>query len=89
MIGLYRIRRPEAQMLSYIGQGKIHARIKAHSSKYGIDGHAQSHEFAPGFLTSWVSVQVTHSRQLLEMEADLIASHYLAFNTCPTAQFIG
>jgi hypothetical protein len=87
--GLYRIRRPEAQMLSYIGQGKILARLKAHSSKYGIEGHAQSHEFAPGFLASWVSVQVTHRRQLLEMEADLIASHYLAFNTCPTAQFIG
>jgi hypothetical protein len=89
VIGLYRIRRPEAQMLSYVGQGKINARLKAHSSKSGINGHAQSHEFAPGFLTSWVSVQVTHSRQLLELEADLIASHYLAFNWYPTVQFIG
>jgi hypothetical protein len=89
VIGLYRIRRPEAQMLSYVGQGKIHARLKAHSSKYGIEGHAQSREFAPGFLTSWVSVQVTHSRQLLELEADLIASHYIAFNVSPKAQFIG
>jgi hypothetical protein len=76
-------------MLSYVGQGKIHARLKAHSSKYGIEGHAQSREFAPGFLTSWVSVQVTHSRQLLELEADLIASHYIAFNVSPKAQFIG
>jgi hypothetical protein len=87
--GLYRISRPDAEVLSYIGQGKIRARIKAHSSKYGIDGHAQSHEFAPGFLTSWVSVQVTHPRQLLEMETDLIASHYISFNAGPTAQFIG
>ncbi|CAB4665849.1 unannotated protein [freshwater metagenome] len=89
VIGLYRIRRPEAQMLSYIGQGKILARLKAHSLKYGDDGHAQSHDFSPGFLTSWTSVQIIHSRQLLEMEADLIASHYITLNACPTAQFIG
>jgi len=87
--GLYRVRRPDAEMLSYIGQGKILARIKAHSSKHEKDGHAQSQEFAPGFLTSWVSVQVIHKRQLLEMETDLIASHYIALDACPRAQFIG
>jgi hypothetical protein len=89
VVGIYRIRRPEAKMLSYIGQGRILARLKAHSLKHEINDHAQSQEFAPGFLTSWVSLEVIHARQLLELEDDLIASHYLAFNTCPTAQFIG
>lgn len=89
VIGLYRIRRPEARILSYIGQGRIIERLKAHSSKFEIDCHAQSHEFAPGFLTSWVSIQNTHRRQLLEMEVDLVASHYIAFDTCPSAQFMG
>lgn len=88
-IGLYRIRRSDSKLLSYIGQGKILARLNAHSMKHGIDGHAQGSEFAPGFLTSWVSVEVTHARQLLELEDDLIASHFIAFGTCPTAQFIG
>ena len=87
--GLYRITRPEIPSLSYIGQGKISDRLRAHGMKHTFAGHAQANDFAPGFQISWVRAEVSHPRQLLELEDDLIASHVISFGHCPSAQFIG
>jgi len=89
--GLYRIRRPGAARLSYIGQGRVGSRVLAHAAKGADPTHRQSAAFVdPSRLElSFVLGVLWSPRHLLELENDLIAAHVLILGAVPEAQFLG
>ena len=90
-IGLYRIRSSDASILSYVGEGRIRDRIKAHLRKGADPEHPQYHFFgAVGPLEFSYFVRPDLLRhQRLEVETDLIGSHVLGHGAVPLAQFLG
>lgn len=87
--GVYRIRRPNADHLLYIGQGLVAARLAAHAAKSRRDGHRQQAAFTGVLEYSWSELPDCSSTQLQEVECDLIASHVLVTGMPPSAQFLG
>ena len=87
--GLYRLRRPAADSLTYIGQGQVGGRVRAHLSKAQQPGHAQQAAFTGSLELSWVDLPDLPRRTLLEYENDLIAGHVLTHGRQPVAQFLG
>ena len=86
--GLYRLRRPGASELLYVGQGEIKPRVSAHLAKAAGDGRQAQH-FAGETQVSWVSLPGLATTNLLEHENDLIAAHVLTCGRPPSAQFLG
>lgn len=87
--GVYRIRRPGGVDLLYVGQGQIGSRVRAHIAKGQRGEHRQAQHFTGQTEVSWVGLEAMSTRQLLEIENDLIASHVLVRGGPPTAQFLG
>jgi hypothetical protein len=87
--GVYRIRRPGSVDLLYVGQGQIGSRVRAHIAKGRRGTHRQAQHFADPTEVSWVDLEAMPTRQLLEVENDLIASHVLVRGVPPLAQFLG
>jgi hypothetical protein len=87
--GLYRLRRPAADSLTYIGQGQVGGRVRAHLAKAQQPGHAQQSAFTGSLELSWVDLPDLPRRTLLEYENDLIAGHVLTQGRQPVAQFLG
>lgn len=87
-VGIYRIRRHQSRELSYVGQGRIRERIRSHLAKAAIADHRQALHFSRPLDLSWVELKFS-KRQLLEVENDAIASHRLAAEVAPHAQFLG
>lgn len=89
--GLYRIRTAGADVLLYIGEGKIRDRLQAHFKKMDKDDHAQGQIFreAGELEFSWVAGEDWLKHHLLELENDLIAAHLLGAGQIPAAQFLG
>lgn len=83
--GLYRLRRRGSSDLLYIGQGVIARRVLSHCGK------ADFRVVAPGrtLEVSWVATPKLVTRQRLEWENDLIASHVLSRGATPRLQFGG
>lgn len=90
-IGLYRIRATGADVLLYIGEGKIWDRLQAHFKKTDKDGHAQGQLFSDAgeLELSWVQGRGWPKHHRLELENDLIAAHLLKTGQIPAAQFLG
>ncbi|MFM7252953.1 MAG: hypothetical protein ACKO27_07790 [Ilumatobacteraceae bacterium] len=86
--GMYRLRRPGADHLLYVGQGRVSDRIRAHRAKRHIEGHRQAAHFGGDVEASWAALNVC-ARALLEIENDTIASHRLTCGSAPIAQFLG
>jgi hypothetical protein len=87
--GLYRVRRPAADSLTYIGQGQVGGRVRSHLAKAQQAGHAQQTAFTGPLELSWVDLADLPRRTLLEYENDLIAGHVLTHGRQPVAQFLG
>ena len=87
--GVYRVKLPGADDLTYIGQGHIRDRLLAHHVKGGDPLHRQRSGFPAGMLASWSILDGTEPQQLLELECDLIASHVLWHDRAPAVQFQG
>ena len=90
-IGLYRMRRNGASTLSYVGEGKIRDRVKAHMGKGGDLKHPQYHSFrdAGSLEFAYVVCPDLLRHQRLEVETDLIGAHVLEHGAVPLAQFLG
>lgn len=87
--GLYRIRRPAAPELLYIGESaRIGTRLPAHRAKARDSKHRQAILFGGDVECSWAEGP-TRPHQREELEADLIGSHLLVVGTVPSAQFLG
>lgn len=86
--GVYRIRHVEADCLTYVGQGQVASRLRAHLAKSRAHGHRQRYFFTDA-VASWVEIKDAAPEQLLEIECDLIASHVLYRGQAPDAQFLG
>ena len=89
LTGVYRIRQHAQDRLVYIGQGRILARLRSHQAKALVDGHRQSAGFAGHVEASWVGLDSVAGPQLLEVECDLIASHFIREGAAPSVQFLG
>jgi hypothetical protein len=87
-VGLYRIKRSGVAGLSYVGQGRIASRFRAHQAKKSVAGHRQAGLLADDLEVSWVPLGADR-RVLLELENDAIASHWLNLGAPPEAQFLG
>jgi hypothetical protein len=90
-IGLYRIRTNDASTLSYVGEGRIRDRIKAHLRKGADPEHPQCCFFRDvGSLEySFIARPDLLRHQRLEVETDLIGAHVLEHQAVPLAQFLG
>jgi hypothetical protein len=88
-LGLYRLARPYAGTLVYVGEGAISARVAAHLAKSRIAGHRQAPMFAGPLICSFVANPTWLDHQRLELENDLIAAHVLTTGRVPSAQFLG
>ena len=90
-VGLYLLRRRGADKLLYVGEGKIRDRVSAHMKKGGKPDHPQSFAFAkPSDLElSFTRRDDLEKHQLLEVENDLIAAHFIQTGEVPAAQFFG
>jgi hypothetical protein len=86
--GLYRLRRPGADELLYVGQGQIRPRVRGHLAKAAGDSRQAQH-FEGEVEVSWVSLAGLAVSNLLEHENDLIAAHVLTCARPPLAQFLG
>jgi hypothetical protein len=89
--GVYRVRRPGADDLPYIGEGLIRRRLVSHLRKTMQAAHRRGEFFdAPERLEApYVVMDRLLDHQLLEIECDLIASHLLLVGRPPPAQFLG
>ena len=89
--GLYRALHPNSETLTYVGQSSasITARVSAHTAKATKPGHRQHSFFDESIIWQWASLNELKRTQLLEVENDLIASHMLAHDRPPDAQFLG
>jgi hypothetical protein len=88
-VGLYRLRQGRSAGLVYVGQGDIGQRVRAHLAKVSVSGHRQARWFAGNLQAPWVALPGMARINLLEHEADLIASHMCATGDSPRAQFLG
>jgi hypothetical protein len=90
-IGLYRIRLCGASALSYVGEGRIKDRIKAHLKKGTDPEHPQYNFFRDGksLECSFLNRPDLLRHQRLEVETDLIGIHVLEHQDVPLAQFLG
>jgi hypothetical protein len=90
-LGLYRIRSDRDRALLYVGEGKVHGRIRAHHDKTGVPNHPQGQLFteAQPLLCSWVLNSEWERHQRLELKNDLIAAHITSTGRIPGAQFQG
>ena len=80
-VGVYRIGTGGVGPLDYLGQGAIAARWRSHAGGWALDLAAED-----GGVWDWVGLSLG-SRQLLEVENDLIASHMVVFARPPRVQF--
>lgn len=87
--GLYRIRSAASDSLLYVGQGRVSSRIGAHIKKTAAPDTPQGRVFsgAGELECSFVELPEFNGHQLLELECDLIASHFVRFGRPPLAQF--
>ena len=86
--GVYRVRNQD-DSLTYIGQGRIRDRLRAHLAKANDPTHRQYAGFSRATEASWVELPDASPQQLLEIECDLIASHVLWHGAPPLVQFLG
>jgi hypothetical protein len=82
-VGVYRIATRPHGPLDYLGQGLIVSRWRSHADGWVTDLAA---ERTDATAWGWVPLEIG-SRQLLEVENDLIASHMVIFARPPAAQF--
>ena len=89
--GLYRALHKNSETLTYVGQSStsIAARVSAHLAKATKPGHRQARFFNETIIWEWADLSELKRTQLLEIENDLIASHMLAHDRPPDAQFLG
>jgi hypothetical protein len=87
--GLYRIRGSKSRLPVYVGQGEIGSRLRAHAKKGSVDGHRQQESLMGPLQASVVRLPGWASRNLLEVENDLIASFVFTQGRPPEAQFLG
>ncbi len=87
-VGVYRIRQPDADVLTYIGQGRVGARVGTHLAKQRGDNR-QTAAFSGPLEVADAEPDNRTRRALLEIENDLIASHHLTTTRPPVAQFLG
>jgi hypothetical protein len=89
--GIYRLRISGVSKLSYVGEGKVRSRIKAHIRNGSKPEHRQYHSFKDiGSLEfSCVILPNLKKHHFLELETDLIGAHVLEHETAPLAQFLG
>ena len=85
--GLYRIRGAGKPGLLYIGEGRVHDRLRAHVAKMKQPDHAQGSIFArtAPLECSWVRSDAWLRHQRLELETDLIGAYALATGEVPAA----
>jgi hypothetical protein len=90
-VGLYLLRRRGADELLYIGEGKIRDRVNAHLKKGQKADHPQAFAFADpgGIEVSFIQRNDLAKHQLLEVENDLIAAHFVRVGVGSVAQFLG
>ncbi|WAL67874.1 hypothetical protein ORV05_08910 [Amycolatopsis cynarae] len=88
-VGIYRIGSKDDAKLTYIGQGRIAARLRAHQAKALKPDHRQGPHLSADPQVSWVPLPGTAMVHLLEHENDLIAAHVIATGQAPLAQFLG
>ena len=81
--GVYRIGDRRDGPLDYLGQGLIAVRWGAHAKGWALDLAAEGGRDA---RWDWSALDLS-SRQLLEVENDLIAGHVHVFARPPRAQF--
>ncbi len=91
--GVYRISMRRDGPLDYVGQGLIVDRWKQHTENWFLDLAAEAGardvaagDVATGDVWDWVGLALS-SRQLLEVENDLIAGHMVTFTRPPRVQF--
>ena len=82
-VGVYRIGKGGIGPLDYLGQGVTAARWRSHAGGWALDLAAEDEG-----VWDWVGLSLG-SRQLLEVENDLIASHMVVFARPPRVQFGG
>ena len=89
-VGLYLLRRSGGELI-YIGEGKIKDRVNAHIKKSRQVGHPQAFAFSePASIElSFIQRNDLAKHQLLEIENDLIAAHFIQMGVIPPAQFLG
>ncbi len=84
-VGVYRIDAGSRGPLDYLGQGLIASRWQSHAESWAGDLAAERSDES---VWGWVPLELG-SRQLLEVENDLIASHMVIFARPPLVQFGG
>ncbi len=84
-VGVYRIGAGSRGPLNYLGQGLIASRWRSHAESWAGDLAAERSDDS---VWGWVPLELG-SRQLLEVENDLIASHMVIFARPPLVQFSG
>lgn len=91
MVGLYRALHQTNNSLIYVGQSSasIAGRVLAHMAKSTKPNHRQHSFFDKSVIWQWANMYELNRTQLLEIENDLIASHMLAHDRPPNAQFLG
>jgi hypothetical protein len=82
-VGVYRIGAGSRGPLDYLGQGLIASRWRSHAESWAGDLAAERSDDS---VWGWVPLELG-SRQLLEVENDLIASHVVIFARPPVVQF--
>ncbi len=82
-VGVYRIGSGSRGPLDYLGQGLIASRWRSHAEGWAGDLAAERSDDS---VWGWVPLELG-SRQLLEVENDLIASHTVIFARPPLVQF--
>jgi hypothetical protein len=82
-VGVYRIGAGSRGPLDYLGQGLVASRWRSHAEGWAGDLAAERSDEP---VWGWVPLELG-SRQLLEVENDLIASHMVIFSRPPLVQF--